>query len=97
MPERAETSESIGLNRSRLRSTRPVPPATIHEHPACFARRLLLQSSSFGNKTNVEQKQQQICGFGCCPIQNWYFCSQDTVRGTPKSGVPENVPVRAYQ
>ena len=25
------------------------------------------------------------------------FDLQDTVRGTPPSGVPENVPVRAYQ
>jgi hypothetical protein len=48
-----------------------VPPATIRENPARFARRLLLQSSSFGKKTNVEQNQQQICGFGCCPTQNW--------------------------
>ena len=42
--EKADTQEAIGLNWSRLRSTRPV-----------------------------------------------------TVRGTPASGVPENVPVRAYQ
>jgi hypothetical protein len=72
----ARKGRNIGIHWSKpvappLHSTSSVPPATIRENPARFARRLLLQSSSCGKKTNVEQKQQQICGFGCCPTQNW--------------------------
>jgi hypothetical protein len=48
------------------------------------------------NSYVIQNKQSQICGFGCCPERNGKFHSQDTKRGTPTSGVPENVPVRAF-
>jgi hypothetical protein len=34
-------------------------------------------------------KQSTDCGFGCCPIQNWYFCSQDTFEARPRWACPK--------
>jgi len=63
----------------------------LRRHPSCALVR------RFSIKTYVTKKKKQICGFGRCPQRNWSFHETDTVRGTPPPGVPESVPLKAYQ
>jgi hypothetical protein len=45
----------------------------------------------------VNKAKKQIRGLAEVQVKKDIFDLQDTVRGTPTSGVPESVPVRAYE
>ncbi len=43
-----------------------------------------------------KNKPSKFCGFGCCPERNGKFRQRGQLRGTPRSGVPESVPLWAF-
>jgi hypothetical protein len=67
------------------------------KNTTCQNQKTGVQSEAFGKTTYVTQLKNRFAASAAVRHETGNFTLQDTVRGTPTTGVSESVPVKAYQ